>query len=127
MVDIQTTQASEMSQAVESHRRRLSELQTQSERNLVKLEEQYKSLKERVRGRYETKWTALAARWRDGMHRVSSELAAVRRGVDQIGPTWDDPSWPDRPLPRQVPPVIRMGTAAVKLADLPRESRPTPG
>src|SRR5271157_4097729 len=127
MVDIQTTQASDMSEAVESHRRRMSEIQAQSERSLVKLEEQYKSLKEQVRVRYETKWAALAARWRDGMQRVSSELAAVQRSVAAIGPTWDDPSWPDRPLPRQVPPVIRMGTAAVELAALPRESRPTRG
>jgi len=120
MVDIQTTQASEMSAAVESHRQRMSEIQTQSERSLVKLDEQYKSLKEQVRVRSETKWTALAARWREGMQRVSSELSAVQRSGAEIGPTWDDSSWPDRPLPRQVPPVIRMGTAAVKLAALPR-------
>src|SRR5208337_2746929 len=120
MVDIQTTRASAMSAAVESHRQRMSEIQTQSERSLVKLDEQYKSLKEQVRVRSETKWTALAARWREGMQRVSSELSAVQRSVAEIGPTWDDSSWPDRPLPRQVPPVIRMGTAAVKLAALPR-------
>ncbi|HMF35776.1 MAG TPA: FtsK/SpoIIIE domain-containing protein, partial [Isosphaeraceae bacterium] len=120
MVDIQTTQASEMSAAVESHRQRMSEIQTQSERSLVKLDEQYKSLKEQVRVRSETTWTALAARWREGMQRVSSELSAVQRSGAEIGPTWDDSSWPDRPLPRQVPPVIRMGTAAVKLAALPR-------
>ena len=118
MVDIQTTQASEMSEAVESHRRRMSEIQAQSERNLVKLDEHYKSLKEQVRTRYETKWAALATRWREGMQRVGSELSAVQRSVDEIGPTWDDPSWPDRPLPRLVPPVIRMGTVAVKLAAL---------
>ena len=120
MVDVQTTQAREMSEAVESHRRRMAEIQTQSESNLVKLDEHYKSLKEQVRTRYETKWTALAARWRDGMERVSSELSAVRRTVDEIGPTWDDPSWPDRPLPQLVPPVIRMGTVAVELAALER-------
>ncbi len=120
MVDVQTTQAREMSEAVESHRLRMSEIQTQSERSLVKLDEQYKSLKEQVRVRYETKWTALAARWRDGMERVSSELSAVQRTVDEIGPTWDDPSWPDRPLTRRVPSVIRMGTVAVELAALER-------
>ena len=109
-----------MSEAVESHRLRMSEIQTQSERSLVKLDEQYKSLKEQVRVRYETKWTALAARWRDGMERVSSELSAVQRTVDEIGPTWDDPSWPDRPLTRRVPSVIRMGTVAVELAALER-------
>ncbi len=120
MVDVQTAQAREMSEAVESHRRRMAEIQTQSESNLVKLDEHYKSLKEQVRTRFETKWTALAARWRDGMERVSSELSAVRRTVDEIGPTWDDPSWPDRPLPQLVPPVIRMGTVAVELAALER-------
>ena len=120
MVDVQTAQAREMSEAVESHRRRMAEIQTESERNLVKLDEHYKSFKEQVRTRFETKWTALAARWRDGMERVSSELSAARRTVDEIGPTWDDPSWPDRPLPRLVPPVIRMGTVAVELAALER-------
>ena len=120
MVEVQTTQAREMSEAVESHDRRMAEIQAQSERNLVKLDEQYKSLKEQVRTRYETKWTALADRWRDGMERVSAELAAVQRTVDEIGPTWDDPAWPDRPLPRLVPPVIRLGTVALDLAALPR-------
>ena len=46
MVEIQTTQVREMSEAVESHRRRMAEIQTQSERSLAKLDEKYKSLKE---------------------------------------------------------------------------------
>ncbi len=108
-----------MSEAVEAHRQRMAEIKTQSERNLAKLDENYKTLKEQVRTRYDTRWTALAARWRDGMAHVSSELAAVNRKVDEIGPSWDDPSWPDRPLPRLVPPVVRMGSAAVDLAALP--------
>ena len=53
------------------------------------------------------------------MAHVSSELAAVNRKVDEIGPSWDDPSWTDRPLPRLVPPVVRMGSAVIDLAALP--------
>ena len=119
MVDIQTTQANEMSEAVQTHRQRMVEIQVQSDRNLLKLDENYKTVKDQIRTRNETKWTALTGRWRDGMQRVSSELAAVNRAVDEIGPAWDDPSWPDRPLARQVPPVIRMGSAAVDLSALP--------
>ncbi len=119
MVDVQTTQAKEMSEAVEAYRRRKAEIQVQSDRNFAKLEENYRTLKEQVRTRYDTRWTTLAARWREGMARVSSELGAVSRAVGEIGPSWDDSSWPDRPLPRRVPPVIRMGTAAVDLAALP--------
>ena len=60
-----------MSQAGRDHdRQRMSEIRTQSERNLAKLDEKYKSLKEQVRTRHEKKWTALGGRWRDGMQHV---------------------------------------------------------
>ena len=98
----------------------MAELPAQSERNLAKLDEHYKSLKEQIRTRYETKWNALADRWRDGMERVSVRARRGAAEVDEIGPTWDDPAWPDRPLPRLDPPVIRFGTVPVDLAALPR-------
>ena len=50
-----------MSEAVEAHRQRMAEIKTQSERNLAKLDEHYKTLKEQVRTRYDTRWTTLAA------------------------------------------------------------------
>ena len=52
----------------------------------MKLDENYKSLKEQVRTRYETKWTALATRWREGMQRVGYELSAVQRSVRRARP-----------------------------------------
>src|SRR4029079_2747512 len=100
--------------------RQMAEIPSQSERNLSKLEEHYKTLKEQIRTRHETKWNALAGRWREGVQQVASELAQVRRAVDEIGPAWDDPSWIDRPLPRKIPPVVRFGTVAVELSALPR-------
>ncbi len=119
MVDVQTTQATAMSEAVDANRQRMAELKVQTERGLVKLDENYQSLKEQVKSRYEKKWAAMAGRWREGMERVTAELAAVRQAVDAVGPPWDDPSWADRPLPRSLPPVLRLGEAAVDLASLP--------
>jgi hypothetical protein len=120
MVDVQTTQAQQMREAVDDHQQRMAEIPAQSERKLAKLEEHYRTMKEQVRTRHAKKWDALGGRWSEGMKQVASELFQVRRAVDQIGPAWDDPSWSDRPLPRQVPPVIRFGASRVDLSSLPQ-------
>jgi hypothetical protein len=120
MVEVQSTQATEMSAAVRDHERRMAEIPAESERALAQLDREYKTLKEQVKGRYEKRWTTLAGRWSDGMKRVTADLANVEQGVDTIGPSWDDPAWADRPLPRAVPPVVRFGTVSVALESLPQ-------
>ncbi|MGC8640807.1 MAG: FtsK/SpoIIIE domain-containing protein, partial [Isosphaeraceae bacterium] len=120
MVEVQTRQANEMNAAVRDHERRMAEIPAESERNLAKLEHEYKTFKEQVRTRYEKKWTALAERWSEGMKHVTAELAEVARGVDQLGPAWDNAAWTDWELPRQVPPVIRFGTISLALEALPQ-------
>jgi hypothetical protein len=120
IVEVQTNQATEMSAAVRDNERRMASIPAESERSLARLDQEYKTLKEQVRSRHEKKWTNLAGRWSEGMKRVTTELAQVAQGVDQIGPAWDDPRWNDRSLPRQVPPVVRFGVVPVALAALPQ-------
>jgi hypothetical protein len=120
ITEVQTTQQRDLRAALDTHDRRMAELKAQSEANFQKLEERYKELKEEIQNRYEIAWNALAQRWREGIRRVSAELEAIEREVDSYGPGWDDPSWNDRPWPRQIPPVLRLGTVPLELAALPR-------
>ena len=127
MVDVQTTQAREMSEAVESHRRRMAEIPTQSERNLARLDEEYKTLKEQVRTRYETKWNALAARWRDGMARVSAELAAVGGPSTRSARPGTIPPGPTAPCPGTFRRSSAWGLSRSTSPPCLGESPPTPG
>ena len=116
-----------MREAIEAHERQMAEIPAQSERNLAKLEEQYKTLKEQIRTRHETKWKALADRWRDGMQHVASELAEVGRAVDEIGPPGTIPPGPTGRFPARSPRCVRFGTIALDSRRCPGASRPTPG
>jgi hypothetical protein len=118
MVEVQTTQQREMRDAVAEFDRRTAELKAQSQTSLAKLDQKYKDVKELIRSRHETAWSAMADRWRAGMEHATSELDAVKEAVDRCCPAWDDLVWDIRPLPRLVPPVIRFGTLPLDLAIL---------
>jgi hypothetical protein len=120
MVEIQTKQQVDMREAIEAYERQKSELQAQYETGGRKLEEKYREVKEKVRARNESAWADLSTRWRDGMKRACAVLDKVTAAVNAIGPKWDDPSWPDRALPRLIPPVVRFGEARLNLHDLPQ-------
>ena len=77
MVEVQTTRERELRSAIDAHDRRMAELKSMSETGYPKLEEKYKAYKERVRTEHESAWSALAARWRDGLNQAAAELAAV--------------------------------------------------
>ncbi|MDB5353035.1 MAG: eccC5 [Planctomycetota bacterium] len=126
MVEIQTNQQREMRDAIDAHDRRMAELPVQSATSFSKLDEQYHSIKEQIKTRYETGWGTLSARWREGIQRVSGELDQIHREVDGINPDWDDAAWNDRPAPRVVPPVVRFGTVRVDLAALTGGISPDP-
>ena len=119
MVEVQTTRERELRSAIDAHDRRMTELKSMSATGYPKLEEKYKAYKQRVRSEHESAWSALAARWRDGLNQAAADLAAVRREVDGYCPDWSDPVWHSRPLPKLIPPVIRFGTVLLDLAALP--------
>jgi hypothetical protein len=119
MVEIQTTQQREMRLAIDVHDKRMAEIRAYSETAFPKLEGKYKSLKDRISTGYGTAWSAMAARWRDGLTQAAADLEAINREVDRYGPAWNDSAWQDRQLPRIVPPVVRFGTIPIDLASLP--------
>jgi hypothetical protein len=119
MVEIQTGQQRDLRAALDAHDRRLSELRAQVEISFPKLERKYQSMKEQIKGRYETAWRAMADLWREGMRHAAAELDAVNREVNGYYPPWDDPVWSEPRLPRVVPPVIRFGAVPLDLAELP--------
>ncbi len=119
VVEVQTTREREMRNAVDIHERRMTELKAMTASGFPKLDEKYKALKDRIRSEYESAWSELANRWRDGMNQGAAELAAVNRQVDSYCPDWNDPVWPSRTLPTQVPPVVRFGKVPLELASLP--------
>ena len=128
MVEVQTNQAREMQEAVDAHDRRMAELPAKSERDLAKLEEEYKALKEQIRARSRDASGALPSRWREGMQprrgRASRDVIARSTRSARPGTT---PPGPIGRQPRPIPPVLRFGSVAVDLAAAaPAASRPTP-
>lgn len=119
MVDVQTTQQRDLRDAIDLFDRRILDLTTQSEASLRKLDENYRNLKAQIAQRHDTAYRVMADLWRQGIMRASSDIDQVNREVDEYGPTWNDPRWNDRALPRLVPPVLRFGDAALDLAALP--------
>ncbi|AGA28803.1 FtsK/SpoIIIE domain-containing protein [Singulisphaera acidiphila] len=119
MVEIQTTQQTEMREAIASYERRQAEVRASYDASTQKLDEKFVDLKAKIQAQHETAWNELAKRWRGGIEQVLSTLEDVRREVDGFGPRWDDPAWNDRPLPRVVSPVLRLGEVRVELDGIP--------
>ncbi len=120
MVEVQTTQQRDLRKALEDHDRRIADLKAETDTGFPRLETQYKDLKERILGRYESDWRAMADRWREGMDHAIAELAAINREVDGYCPALDDPVWGQRAFPGVVPPVIRFAAVPLDLAALPQ-------
>jgi S-DNA-T family DNA segregation ATPase FtsK/SpoIIIE len=120
MVEIQTRQQTDMREAIATYERLQAELPILRETTLRKLDDRYRATKEKVQARYEEAWNDLAKRWREGIEQARRALDEVGREVDVIGPKWDDPSWPQRPFARVVPPVLRFGEVTLDLHRLPR-------
>ena len=84
--------------------------------------------KERIRTDYETAWSALADRWREGMKPGGGRARRGQPRGRRLLPRLERPRLGrSRPLPRLVPPVIRFGDGPAR----PRRaaaaaSRPTP-
>ncbi|HUR55241.1 MAG TPA: FtsK/SpoIIIE domain-containing protein [Gemmataceae bacterium] len=65
-------------------------------------------------------WEQMADEWQQGAGEVASTLEFLRAEDDRLFPYWDALTRPDRPLPDDVPPGIRLGDAAMDLAALPQ-------
>jgi len=120
MVEVQTRQQRDLREALDSHDRLMAELRSRSETAPPKLEGKYNALKQQIRSDRDTAWRATADRWREGMKRAAAEVDAVNREVDGYCPTWTDPAWAQRALPRLVPPLVRFGSVTIDLASLPK-------
>jgi DNA segregation ATPase FtsK/SpoIIIE, S-DNA-T family len=118
-VETQTKLARDMREAVDLHDKKMAELPIQHEASVKKLVDKYQALKEKIRNHHETGWQALATRWRDGMTKARAVLDEVVREADAYAPRWDDPSWSDRPFPKGVPPMFRIGETRIDVEKLP--------
>jgi energy-coupling factor transporter ATP-binding protein EcfA2 len=118
ITEVQTTQQRELRDAIDAHDRLMADIRSQAEAKAIKLDDQYRALKEKVRTRHEASWEALAKSWREGMRAATEEFDAVERESAGYGPRWDDPMWGSRSLPREIPPVLRMGEVALDLASI---------
>lgn len=103
MVEVQTTQQRDLRKALEDHDRRIADLKAETDTGFPRLETQYKDLKERILGRYESDWRAMADRWREGMDHAIAELAAINREVNGYCPALDNPVWGRRNFPAWCP------------------------
>jgi hypothetical protein len=119
VTEVQTTQQRDLRDAIDAHDRLMAEIKSQAEAKAIKLDEQYRSLKEKVRTRHETSWTEMAQTWHEGMRRATEEFDAIEREAAGFGPRWDDPAWASRPFPGVIPPVVRLGDVTLDLRDLP--------
>jgi S-DNA-T family DNA segregation ATPase FtsK/SpoIIIE len=120
MVEIQTKQQMDMREAIAAYERRQVDVRTTYETNAQKLDEKFADLKKKIKAQHEASWSELANRWRNGIDDVVSTLEGVRSEVDSFGPSWSDPAWDDRPFPRNIPPVLRLGDVRIELDRLPR-------
>ena len=118
-VEAQTKLAREMREAVDLHDKLWADLPAQHEATKRRFAEKYEAMKAKIRSHHESDRRAMAGRWHDGMATVRATLDDVTREVDAYAPRWDDPSWADRPFPRSVPPLFRIGETRVDLARLP--------
>ncbi|WP_406693831.1 FtsK/SpoIIIE domain-containing protein [Singulisphaera sp. Ch08] len=119
MVEIQSTQQTDMRAAIAAYELRQTASRTAYESGIQKLDERVADLKDKIKVQYENSWNELAKRWRSGIEQVVSTLENVRREVDGYGPPWDDPAWNDQPVPRVVPPVLRFGEVRIELDWIP--------
>ena len=118
--DLQARQQIEMRDAVAAHEQAERDARTSFDSMNERLEERYATLKQRIQGQENEAWQNLIQRWREGIAEVTSTLEAVRAEVECAGPAWTDPSWPTRPFPTAIPPVLRLGEIPIRLADLPQ-------
>ncbi len=118
-VEIQTTLAREMADAIDAHRKRQAELPARYEAGTAQLSERYRALKQRIRDDHDRAGAALADRWRSGMAAAREAVDGANRVVAATNPAWDDPGWADRPAPTGLPPTIRHGEVRLDLGAIP--------
>jgi DNA segregation ATPase FtsK/SpoIIIE, S-DNA-T family len=118
-VETQTKLAREMREAVDLHDKKMIEIPALHEAAVQKLDGKYHALKEKLRNHHESAWQEMAAQWLEGMAQARAATDAIDREVAIYAPRWDDSSWPDRPFPKVVPPLFRLGETVVDLARLP--------
>ncbi len=119
ITEVQTEQQRSLRDAIDAHDKLLADLKAQAQAKSARLDEKYRTLKEQIRERHESAWRTMADSWHDGIRKATIEVDRVEQESAGYGPRWDDPIWSSRPLPRALPPVLRLGEIAVDLHDLP--------
>ena len=110
----------EMREALDFYEQRQVEVRAAYEAAVQALDAKVAMLRSKLETQHEAAWNEMAKRWRSGIETVVATLERVVREVDGFGPPWDSPAWANRPLPRLVPPVLRLGEIRVALEDLPQ-------
>ena len=114
ITEVQTQQQRDLRDAIDAHDRLMADLKAQAEAKSTKLDEKYRTLKEQVRSRHEASWQAMAGAWHEGIRHAALEVDWVERQSAGYCPRWDDPVWPSRALPRDLPPALRFGEVAAR-------------
>src|SRR5262245_19593010 len=73
----------------------------------------------KLQAAYDQTWNELTTKWRTGIAALRSEYAALRAENERCFPPWDDPAWPGRNPPADVPRGMRLGDFPFDLAQLP--------
>jgi DNA segregation ATPase FtsK/SpoIIIE, S-DNA-T family len=119
LAQLHAQQANQLTEAVRTHDRRMTDLQTKSEAGTTKLEEGYRAIKEQTQATYASDRRILATRWRDGLSQAAAALDDVTSQARRLGVDWNDPDWPQGELPRAIPPALPFGSFAFDLAKIP--------
>jgi DNA segregation ATPase FtsK/SpoIIIE, S-DNA-T family len=109
----------EWDEAATRYRRLRAQIQERYERQSKEVQERYNQRLTESKNRHEERWRKAVADWREGLARLSAELAAIATEVQSFCPAWNEPGWDTWAPPSQVPPGLRFGTCPVDLGQIP--------
>ncbi len=101
------------------HTPRMEELQTEHENQRRRLEQNLQQRLHAAQEAHEAQWNEIATAWRQGVRRISAEVAEINQASQETFPSWDDPAWEDW-RPSQTPPAgIRFGEVDIAVEAIP--------
>ncbi len=110
----------DLSAAEAKYKKELAEAKANGERDLQELDARYFAETEARQTAYEAAWQKLIDDWRDGIHKVQSELADVQAEADRMFIPWHASGWNPWKPPVESPPVLRFGDVKVPMKQIPQ-------
>jgi DNA segregation ATPase FtsK/SpoIIIE-like protein len=111
--------ANDLQQADQTHVQDRDALQQRFSGDQQKLQGRHLARLDEIQTRHDQGWLDLAKSWHDGLTALERGVAEVHAEDQRYFPPWKDPSWKDRPLVTDLPPVLRFGTLEVKRQAIP--------